>query len=111
MNFSIKTPAGFDFKRTLQSHGWYDLPPFEMLGDATIVRVLDAGEAAPVSVTIAGDRRALRVSTPRRLGKRAAARVERDVRHIFRLDEPLDEFYAGVAAEADFARIARDGAG
>src|ERR1043165_8899733 len=111
MNFSIKTPAGFDFKRTLQSHGWYDLPPFEMLGDATIVRVLDAGEAAPVSVTITGDRRALRVSTPRRLGKSAAARVERDVRHISGLGEPLTEFYAAVTGDPDFAWIARDGAG
>ena len=111
MNFSIPAPAGFDFRRTLQSHGWYDLLPFKMLGDTTIVRVLDAGEAAPVSVTITGDRRALRVSTPRRLGKRAAARVERDVRHIFRLDEPLTEFYAAVAGDPDFAWIARDGAG
>src|ERR1043165_10199355 len=93
MNFSIHAPAGFDFRRTLQSHGWYDLLPFEMLGDATIVRVLDAGEAAPVSVTIAGDRRALRVSTPRRLRKRAAARVERAVRHSFRLRQPLVRFH------------------
>jgi len=28
MNFSIPAPAGFDFKRTLQSHGWYSLLPF-----------------------------------------------------------------------------------
>jgi N-glycosylase/DNA lyase len=111
MNFSIPAPAGFDFRRTLQSHGWYSLLPFELAGDAALLRVLDVGEAAPVTVKIAGDKRALQVSTPRRLGKRAAARVERDVRHVFRLDEHLDEFYAAVAAEADFAWIARDGAG
>jgi len=51
------------------------------------------------------------VSTPRKLGKRAAARVERDVRHIFRLDEPLTEFYAAVSGDPDFSWIARDGAG
>lgn len=111
MSFSIKTPAGFDFKRTLDSHGWRDLRPFERVDDSTLARVLDVGEAAPVAVTIKDAGRALRVSTPRRLGKRAAARVERDVRHIFRLDEPLDEFYAAVAKDPDFAWIARDGAG
>jgi 3-methyladenine DNA glycosylase/8-oxoguanine DNA glycosylase len=111
MNFSIPAPAGFDFKRTLQSHGWYSLLPFEMVDSSTLLRVLDAGLAAPVTVTIRGDGRALNVSTPRRLGKRAAARVERDVRHIFRLDEPMSEFYAAVAGDPDFSWIARDGAG
>ena len=111
MNFSIKAPAGFDFRRTFQSHGWYSLPPFELVDDATLLRVLDAGGGAPVTVTIRGDGRALQLSTARKLGGRAAARVERDVRHIFRLDEPLAEFYAAVAADPDFSWIARDGAG
>src|SRR5919199_373819 len=111
MEFSIPAPAGFDFKRTLISHGWYDLRPFEWVDNATLVRVLDAGGAAPVAVTIRGDGRALRVSTPRRLGRRALARVERDVRHIFRLDERLTEFYEAVAGDPDFSWIASDGAG
>ena len=111
MEFSIPAPAGFDFKRTLISHGWCDLRPFEWVDNRTLVRVLDAGGAAPVTVTIRGDGRALRVSTPRRLGRRALARVERDVRHIFRLDERLTEFYEAVAGDPDFSWIASDGAG
>ena len=111
MEFSIPAPAGFDFKRTLISHGWYDLLPFEWVDNRTLVRVLDAGGAAPVTVTIRGDGRALRVSTPRRLGRRALARVGRDVRHIFRLDERLTEFYEAVAGDPDFSWIASDGAG
>jgi N-glycosylase/DNA lyase len=111
MEFSIPAPAGFDFKRTLISHGWCDLRPFEWVDNRTLVRVLDAGGAAPVTVTIKGDGRALRVSTPRRLGRRALARVERDVRHIFRLDERLTEFYESVAGDPDFSWIASDGAG
>ena len=111
MNFFIQPPAGFDFKRTLISHGWCDLRPFEWVDNRTLVRVLDAGDAAPATVTIRGDSRALQVSTPRRLGKRALARVERDVRHIFRLDDRLTGFYAAVADDPDFSWIARDGAG
>src|SRR5579885_598039 len=111
MNFSIKAPAGFDFKRTLISHGWCDLLPFEWVNNSTLVRVLDVGDAAPVTVTVAGDKSTLNVSTSRKLGKRALARVERDVRHVFRLDERLEEFYAAIADDPEFAWIARDGAG
>ena len=111
MNFSIKAPAGFDFKRTLNSHGWCELLPFETFDDSTLIRVLDLPDAAPVTVTVKGDRRALTVSISRRLGERALARVERDVRHIFRLDDRLEEFYAAVSDDPEFSWIARDGAG
>jgi 3-methyladenine DNA glycosylase/8-oxoguanine DNA glycosylase len=111
MNVSLKTPAGFDFKRTLNSHGWCELLPFEAVDSATLVRVLDVGDAAPVTVRVTGDRHGLDVSISRKFGKRALARVERDVRHIFRLDDRLGEFYAAVADEPEFAWIARDGAG
>src|SRR5947207_3303590 len=106
MNFSIKAPAGFDFKRTINSHGWCELLPFEWIDDATLVRVLDLPDAAPVTVTVMGDRRKLNVATSRRLGKRALARIEREVRHVFRLDDRLEEFYAAIADEPEFAWIA-----
>lgn len=111
MNFSIKAPDGFDFKRTINSHGWSDLLPFEWVNDSTLIRVFDTGDAAPLTVTVAGDKSKLNVSTSRKLGKRALARVERDVRHVFRLDECLEEFYAAIADDPEFAWIARDGAG
>lgn len=111
MDFSIKAPAGFDFKRTLISHGWCDLLPFEWINNSKLVRVLDVGDAAPVTVTVTGDRHELNVSASRKLGRRSRARVERDVRHIFRLDERLEEFYASVLGDPEFAWIARDGAG
>src|SRR5205085_671502 len=43
--------------------------------------------------------------------KRALARVESDMRHIFRLDERLEEFYASIGDDPEFSWIARDGAG
>ena len=33
------------------------------------------------------------------------------MRHIFRLDERLEEFYARVGGDPDFGWVARDGAG
>jgi 3-methyladenine DNA glycosylase/8-oxoguanine DNA glycosylase len=112
MELSLDAPEGFDFKRTLNSHGWRSLLPFECAADfKSLVRVLDVGESEPLTVTVKGDRRGLVVNSSRRLGKRAQARVIRDVRHVFRLDEDLGEFYAGVEDDPDFSWIARDGAG
>jgi N-glycosylase/DNA lyase len=111
MNFPIAAPEGFDFRRTLSSHGWCQLRPFEFVDTGTVVRVLDAGEGEPLTVRITGRGAALQVSTKERLNRLQRARVERDVRHMFRLDEDLSEFYAAVSVEPEFAWIARDGAG
>lgn len=111
MNYSIQTPEGFDFQRTIRSHGWYSLLPFELEGDDTLVRVLSMEEAAPLTVKISGSEGALKVSATRRLNLRERSRIERDVRHILRLDDRLTEFYESITSDPDFSWIARDGAG
>ncbi|HYN85870.1 MAG TPA: hypothetical protein VER32_11500 [Pyrinomonadaceae bacterium] len=113
MELTIKTPRGFDYKRTVMSHGWSDLLPFGLDPQTlALTRVLDADDwPRPLTVVVTDGRGALRVRVPAKTGKRALARVERDVRHIFRLDDPMEEFYAVVSKEPDFAWIAKDGAG
>ncbi|HEY1402810.1 MAG TPA: hypothetical protein VGB05_01650, partial [Pyrinomonadaceae bacterium] len=64
-----------------------------------------------VNVTSPGDA-ALIVNIPRRkLGKRDAAKITRDVRHMFRLDDELSHFYAAVEGDPHFNWIATEGAG
>jgi 3-methyladenine DNA glycosylase/8-oxoguanine DNA glycosylase len=111
MNIHIPTPAGFDFRRTVNSHGWYDLPPFEQTGDGALARVLDVGGRTPVTVTITESAGGLDVRASRRLNKTEAARVARDVRHMLRLDDDMTRFYEAVSSAPEFAWIARDGAG
>jgi N-glycosylase/DNA lyase len=112
MEILIETPRTFSFKRTILSHGWCVLAPFSFDKETwTLSRVLDAGDAQPVTVSITGSAGGLKVSTSRKLGKDAAGRVKRDVRHIFRLDDDLSEFYELVAREGDFAWVASEGAG
>lgn len=108
---TFEAPLGFDFHRTLRSHGWYDLLPFELLAEDRLARVLDVGGDAPVTIFVRVGDGGLKVSAEARLGAVVRARVERDVRHIFRLDERLEEFYALVGDDPDFGWIARDGAG
>src|SRR5437868_5114072 len=112
MDISIPTPRDFNFKRTALSHGWYDLPPFSFDRDTwTLVRVLDTGNGAPVTVKITAAPHALNVLVARQLSQRAIARITRDVRHTLRLDDDMQTFYGAVVHEPDFAWIVRQGAG
>ena len=113
MEINIKTPRGFDYARTAGSHGWSSLLPFEYdRGRGALLRVLTVEGARPLTVRVEKGRgRSLRVTAPRRLGARAAAAVERDVRHIFRLDDDLTDFYQVLEGEPDFDWVARGGAG
>jgi N-glycosylase/DNA lyase len=113
MEISINTPRNFNFKRTVLSHGWYDLLPFEFDQERwSLVRVLDVDLKEPVSVEITATKRELKiVANAKSLSQRAVEKIERDVRHIFRLDDDLSEFYATMKDEKEFAWIASTGSG
>src|SRR2546428_3616457 len=110
MDITIKTPDNFNFRRTVLSHGWCALPPFEFNKESwTLFRVL--GSDKPVTAKISARNGAIKVTVSRRLGREAAQKIARDVRHMFRLDDDLSEFYQAVKAEPEFAWIANEGAG
>jgi 3-methyladenine DNA glycosylase/8-oxoguanine DNA glycosylase len=112
MQLTIPFPATFSFRRTAISHGWCELPPFELDRQAwTLTRVLDVGDARPVTVQISEGEQTINITTRRKLSKRAAQRVLRDVRHMLRLDDDMTEFYQLIAGDAAFEWIARHGAG
>ena len=112
MDIKIPAPAGFDFKRTINSHGWYDLPPFGFDQDRwTLTRVIALGEGRAVTVEIAGAKGAVVARVPGRAGKRDAQKITRDVRHMLRLDDDMSSFYSAVRRESEFRWIAQAGAG
>jgi len=111
----ITTPLDFSFKRTVLSHGWYQLLPLELdRAKWTLVCVIDVGERqSPVSVRVSGaEDNSLLVHIPQRsLSQRAQHKITGDVRHIFRLDDDLTSFYKAMAADEEFAWIAQKRAG
>ncbi len=112
MEINIPVPSGFDFKRTINSHGWSDLLPFEISTDGlALYRVLEIENSRPVTASVRSDGNRLIISVSQKLGRRAVTRVERDVRHIFRLDDDLTEFYHALSTDADFSWVERSGAG
>ena len=112
MKIAIPTPRNFNFRRTVMSHGWYDLPPFEFDNHKwTLARVIDLGSAKPVTVTVSEAKRGMLVNPSRPVGKRAAEKIVRDVRHMLRLDDDMSVFYETVSQQPDFGWIAQQGAG
>jgi 3-methyladenine DNA glycosylase/8-oxoguanine DNA glycosylase len=112
MQITIKTPADFNFQRTVLSHGWCELLPFELdRRNWILTRVLDVGRTKPVTVRISIGKRGLKVLTSREVSETAAARIVRDVRHMMRLDDDLRAFYVAMSADVDFAWITNQGAG
>jgi 3-methyladenine DNA glycosylase/8-oxoguanine DNA glycosylase len=113
MNITIRTPPTFNFKRTAISHGWSELLPFKINDKfTTLSRVVDLGaRSKPVVIEITGAKNGLRVKVEGELSAGAVERVKRDVRHMMRLDDALDPFYAALEREPAFAWVARAGAG
>jgi len=112
MELKIPTPKTFSFRRTVRSHGWYALPPFEFEESTwTLLRVLDVGQTKPVTVKITATRGGILIKPSRRVSKKAADKIVRDVRHMFRLDDDMTDFYQAMTAEPEFAWIATEGAG
>ncbi len=112
MELTIPIPSTFNFQRTVISHGWYGLLPFEFDREKwKLVRVLDRGSKAPVTVTLTATKRSVKITTDTVLAKKVSEKVLTEVRHMLRLDENLEHFYSSTKTDSDFGWIAAQGAG
>ena len=112
MEIRIEVPASFNFKRTVLSHGWCELKPFEFdRASFMLKRVVDLGESDPVTVEISQLDGVVAIKSPVRLARTRAELVSQFVRHMLRLDDDMDEFYRQVALDPAFQWIAAEGAG
>ena len=64
-----------------------------------------------MTVLLKGKKRAVTVSLSRQVGPTDKAKIVRDVRHILRLDDDLDQFYQLMTTEPEFTWIPDQGAG
>src|SRR6185295_19349272 len=112
MEISLATPKEFSFKRTVISHGWCELLPFQIDRENWLLtRTLDLADAPPVTITISEAKRGVTINTSRRLTQSAVKKVTGDVRHMLRLDDNIEQFYSLVADDTDFNWIPKQGAG
>jgi len=112
MDLKISIPQNFSFRRTVASHGWYQLPPFALDTDKwELLRVIDVGKKPPVTIFLTARKNHVRVSTSRPLTKFEVGIVLRDGRHILRLDDDLKPFYLAITNDPEFSWIGEQGAG
>src|SRR3982751_401030 len=106
----LETPTNFSFRHTVYGHGWCDLPPFQLDEDKWQLSYVfrdPAGNIASATISDVGGRLKVQISDA---GLKKESLLK-DVRHILRLDEPLDEFYDLTRAEERLSWIALANAG
>jgi len=112
MELKIPTPRDFSFRRTVASHGWYQLPPFALdTAKWELSRVIDAGARPPVTIFLTERKHHVRVALSRPLTKAEVTKVLRVARHILRLDDDLRQFYLATDTHPEFSWVAKQGAG
>lgn len=105
----IEIPANFSFRATVYSHGWSELAPFALDEDAWRLSYVfsDGKRSVPGVMFEEGGR--LRIDLAN--GSIKDERILADGRHLLRLDDDLDEFYASIAADERMAWMAHHRAG
>ena len=89
----LATPVNFSFRHTVYSHGWSELAPFALDDEAWRLSYVFTGKGAkPVLATVSEAEGGVEIEVS--AGKFDEVRLLKDVRHILRLDDPLDEFYS-----------------
>ena len=108
----IETPKNFSFEQTLFSHGWSQLPPFEV--DRENLRLSYVFNVAenPIAARITENEDKIEIEvTANKLILPAKEKILRDVRHVLRLDDDLRGFYKSAESEKRLAWIAKNNAG
>jgi N-glycosylase/DNA lyase len=113
-NLRILPPANFNFWRTVQSHGWLDLPPFahdlekQTLG--CLLRLFD-GSCVACLLSSAGASIRVRVSSAALLNAEQRKEIVSQLRSCLRLDEDFSPFHYAARRYPAYRWIARSGAG
>lgn len=106
----LETPKNFDFKRTVLSHGWCELRPFEFDQESWTLRTIIVSEE-PHFIKINEAEKSLQIEVETQLTDKTEAQILNAVRHIFRFDENLSEFYKLTKSEKNLAWVAQQNAG
>jgi N-glycosylase/DNA lyase len=104
----IDVPPDFSFRATAYSHGWCELPPFELDADEWRLSYVfrgRKGQAVPVEISEYDGRLKIE-STGADMDEIVA-----DVRHVLRLDDDLSGLYEAIAGHERLTWVAERRAG
>ena len=110
----IRTPRGFNFWRTVHSHGWCALPPFAVdKEDQSLARVLelDGGQLVQCNIRDRAQGIHVIIRSRTRLGVRQREQIRDQLSECLRLNDDLSQFYAEANRSPKYRWIPREGAG
>ncbi len=110
----LPAPPNFDFRRTVHSHGWYQLPPFHFDEQTSCLKYVFNGAEFefPLVADISETNGIIRIEIAAdKINFKQSEKIARDVRRILRFDDDLREFYKLVANEKPMAWIVAENAG
>ena len=108
----LAMPENFSFEQTLFGHGWSQLAPFEIDRENLTLSYVFNASVVPFSAQISESDGVIKVEIAQsKLNQSAKNKITRDVRHILRLDDDLQEFYKSTATEKRLSWIAENNAG
>ncbi len=110
----LETSPGFSFRRTIFSHGWCELLPFELDRENWRLSCVfsGAGVESPAAATMsdAGGQVEIQIDGGK-INQETGEKILRDARHVLRLDDDLNEFYELTRTENRLEWIAETNAG
>lgn len=109
--FTIETPSNFNLETAVCGHGWYDLAPFVWNADSKSLSYVFRsanGKAVSKGVVSEGPHGIIVRLDRASVGQE---KVERDIRHILRLDDEMSEFYKVASSKVGTQWVQNRGAG
>ncbi len=109
----IKIPQDFNLQTTINSHGWYDLAPFQTNEEKSELSTIIAVDKKFARCKISTKNTILNidVSAKKNLSSKEQAIVKKKVSEILRLPESFDEFYKICNAEPHLRWVKKHSAG
>jgi 3-methyladenine DNA glycosylase/8-oxoguanine DNA glycosylase len=114
MTITTAAPDGFILPTTINSHGWYDLPPFRSEEPYTALQcIIPVGHQkfTDVRITGTGDRLRITINASFTITPAVTQTIRATVRSMLRLDEPMEAFYALCRRTPHLRWVPKRGAG
>ena len=115
MRLSVTVPRNFNFWRTVYSHGWCSLPPFEVIKDSNrLRRIIELSNGKTVIAEIfqqSKSRLVVEIQPNSFLSLKSKREVIAQVTSCLRLEEDYSEFYREAKKHNRFHWIPKTGAG
>ena len=112
MRVRLEIPKSFSFRRTVASHGWCDLAPFQASKDArTLTTIVAMPEGGGRRLTLRGDTKQIELESPGAASPKDKRHLLAAARRILALDVDMSEFHDVVRRDDRYRWIADGGAG